>query len=57
MAAYEADRVLCVSVALQAQVEYERQQRAQRKSRLTIGLIVEAIARAAVGSVTVDAGD
>ena len=57
MAAYEADRGQCVSVALQAQAEYERRQRAQRESNLTIGLIVGAIAGAAVGSATGDAGD
>ena len=57
MAAYEADRGQCVSVALQAQAEYERQQGAQRESNLTIGLIVGAIAGAAVGSATGDAGD
>ena len=57
MAAYEADRGQCVSVALQAQAEYERWQRAQRESNLTIGLIVGAIAGAAVGSATGDAGD
>lgn len=57
MAAYETDRGQCVSVALQAQVEYERQQKAQRESNMTIGLIVGAIAGAAIGSASGDAGD
>ena len=48
MAAYEADRGQCVAVAMQAQAEYERQQRAKRESNLTVGLIVGAIADAAV---------
>jgi len=50
MAAYETDRGQCVSVALQAQAEYERQQREKRESNMTIGLIVGAIAGAAIGS-------
>ena len=49
MAAYEADRGQCVAVAMQAQAEYERQQRLKRESNMTIGLIVRAIAGAAVG--------
>ncbi|MEC8553117.1 MAG: hypothetical protein VXY93_21665, partial [Pseudomonadota bacterium] len=49
MAAYEADRGQCVAVAMQAQAEYERQQRLKRESNMTIGLIVGAIANAAVG--------
>ena len=49
MAAYEADRGQCVAVAMQAQAEYERQQRLKRESNMTIGLIVGAIAGAAVG--------
>ena len=48
MAAYEADRGQCVAVAMQAQAEYERQQRLKRESNMTIGLIVGAIAGAAV---------
>ncbi|GIS12914.1 MAG: hypothetical protein CM15mP115_20650 [Alphaproteobacteria bacterium] len=40
MAAYEADRGQCVAVAMQAQAEYERQQRLKRESNMTIGLIV-----------------
>ena len=50
MAAYEADRCQCVAVAIQSQAEYERQQRLKRESNMTIGLIVGAIAGAAVGS-------
>ena len=46
MAAYEADRGQCVAVAMQAQAEYERQQRLKRESNMTIGLIVQAIAPA-----------
>jgi outer membrane lipoprotein SlyB len=57
MAAYEVDRGQCVTIGLQAQVEYERQKKAQRESNMTIGLIVGAIAGAAVGSVSGDAGD
>jgi len=57
MAAYEAGRGQCVSIALRAQAEYERQQSAQRQSNMTIGLIVGAVAGAAVGSVSGDAGD
>ena len=57
MAAYEADRGQCVAVAMQAQAEYERQQRLKRESNMTIGLIVGAIAGAAVDSVSGDAGD
>jgi len=57
MAAYEADRGQCVSVALQAHAEYERQQREKRESNMTIGLIVGAIAGAAIGSASGDAGD
>ena len=49
MAAYEADRGQCVAVAMQAQAEYERQQRLKRESSMTIGLIFGAIADAAVG--------
>ena len=49
MAAYEADRGQCVAVAMQAQAEYERQQRLKRESSMTIGLIVGAIAGAAFG--------
>ena len=49
MAAYEADRGQCVAVAMQAQAEYERQQRLKRESNMTIGLIVGAIAGAVVG--------
>ena len=48
MAVYEADRGQCVAVAMQAQAEYERQQRLKRESNMTIGLIVGAIAGAAV---------
>ena len=57
MAAYETDRGQCVSVALQAQAKYERQQREKRESNMTIGLIVGAIAGAAIGSASGDAGD
>ena len=57
MVSYEADRGQCVSVALQAQAEYERQQKAERQSNITICLVIGAIAGAAVGSVTGDAGD
>jgi len=57
MAAYETDRGQCVSVALQAQAEYERQQREKRESNMTIGLIVGAIAGVAIGSASGDAGD
>ena len=49
MAAYEADRGQFVAVAMQAQAEYERQQRLNRESNMTIGLIVVAIAGVAVG--------
>ena len=49
MAAYEADRGQCVAVAMQAQAEYERQQRLKRESNMTIRLIVGAIAGAVVG--------
>ena len=49
MAAYEADRGQCVAVAMQAQAEYERQQRLKQESNMTIGLIVGAIAGAVVG--------
>jgi len=57
MAAYETDRGECVSIATQAQVEYERQQKAKRESNLTIGLVIGAIAGAAIGSTSGDAGD
>jgi hypothetical protein len=36
---------------MQAQAEYERQQRLKRESNMTIGLIVGAIAGAAVASI------
>ena len=49
MAAYEADRGQCVAVAMQAQAEYERQQRLKHESNMTIGLSVWAIAGASVG--------
>mgnify|MGYP005665886641 CR=1 FL=1 len=49
MAAYKADRGQCVAVAVQAQADYERQQRLKREPQMTIGLIVRAIADAAVG--------
>ena len=49
MAAWEADRGQCVAVAVQAQADYERQQRLKREPQMTIGLIVRAIADAAVG--------
>ena len=49
MAVYEADRGQCVAVAMQAQAEYERQQRLKRESNMTIGLIVWAIGGSAVG--------
>ena len=48
MADYKADRGQCVAVAMQAQAEYERQQALKPESNMTIGLIVGAIAGAAV---------
>ena len=50
MSAYEADRGQCVGIALQAQAEYARQQKAQRDSNLTIGLIVGAVAGGTLGA-------
>ena len=41
MATYEADRGQCVAVAMQAQAEYQSQQRLKRESNMTIGLIVD----------------
>ena len=49
IAAYEADRGQCVALGMQTQAEYERQQWLKRESNMTIGLIVRAIAGAAVG--------
>ena len=49
MAAHEADRGQCIAMAMQAQAKYERQQRLKHESNMTIGLIVWAIAGAAVG--------
>ena len=48
-AAYKVVRGQCVAVVMQAQPEYERQQRLKRVSNMTIRLIGEAIAGAAVG--------
>ena len=50
MSAYEADRGQCVGIALQAQAEYARQQKARRDSNLTIGLIVGAVAGGTLGA-------
>ena len=49
MASYEVDRGQCVVVAMQAQAEYEREQRLKREKNMTIGLIFEVIADPAVG--------
>ena len=49
MAAYEVDRGQCVALGMQTQAEYESQQWLKRESNMTIGLIVRAIAGAAVG--------
>ena len=57
MSAYEADRAECVTVALQAQAEYDRQQKAQRESNMTIGMVVGALSGAVIGSLSGDAGE
>ena len=57
IAANEADSGQRVAVAMQAQAEYERQQRLKRESNMTIRLITGAIASAAVGSVSSDSGE
>ena len=49
IAAYEVDRGQCVALGMQTQAEYESQQWLKRESNMTIGLIVRAIAGAAVG--------
>ena len=57
MATYEGDRTQCVNVAMQAQAEYDRREKEQRQSNMTVGFIIGAIAGAAVGSATGEAGD
>ena len=56
MATYRADRRQFVVMAMHTQAEYELQQRPQRWSNLTIGLIVGTIGGTAVDSVSGDAG-
>ena len=48
MAAHKTDGGQCVAVAMQAQAENDRQQALKPESNMTIGLIVGAIAGAAV---------
>ena len=50
IATYEGDRTQCVNVAMQAQAEYDRREKEQRQSNMTVGFIIGAIAGAAVGS-------
>ena len=57
MTAFEADRAKCITIALQAQAEYDRQQKAQRESNLTIGMVVGALSGAVIGSLSGDAGE
>ena len=57
MANYEGDRTQCVNVAMQAQAEYDRREKEQCQSNMTVGFIIGAIAGAAVGSATGEAGD
>lgn len=57
MANYKGDRTQCVNVAMQAQAEYDRREKEQRQSNMTVGFIIGAIAGAAVGSATGEAGD
>ena len=57
MTAFEADQAECITVALQAQAEYDRQQKAQRESNLTIGMVVGALSGAVIGSLSRDAGE
>ena len=57
MATYESDRTQCVNVAMQAHAEYDRREKKQRQSNMTVGFIIGAIAVAAVGSATGEPGD
>ena len=57
MTTYEGDRTQPVNVAMQVQAECDRREKEQRQSNMTVGFIIGAIAGAAVGSVTSEAGD
>ena len=57
MATHEGDQTQCVNVAMQAQAEYDRREKEQRQSNMTVGFINGAIAGAAAGSATGEAGD
>ena len=50
MATYEGDRTQCVNVAMQVQAEYDRREKEQRQSNLTVGFIIGAIVGATLGT-------
>ncbi len=50
MATYEGDRTQCVNVAMQAQAEYDRREKEQRQSNMTVGFIIGAIVGATLGT-------
>ena len=51
MATYEGDQTQCVNVAMQARAGYDRCEKEQRQSNMTVGFIIGTIAGAAVGAV------
>ena len=50
MATYEGDRTQCVNVAMQAQAEYDRREKEQRQSNMTVGFIIGAIVGVTLGT-------
>ena len=50
MANYEGDWTQCVNVAMQAQAEYDRREKEQRQSNMTVGFIIGAIVGATLGT-------
>ena len=50
MANYEGERTQCVNVAMQAQAEYDRREKEQRQSNMTVGFIIGAIVGATLGT-------
>ena len=57
MAAYDGDLRQCVTIAQQAEAEYQRKTREQREANAVTGLLVGALIGAAVGSADGNAGD
>ena len=50
MATYEGDRTQCVNVAMQVQAEYDRREKEQRQSNMTVGFIIGAIVGVTLGT-------